>query len=184
MVNPPATSNFTQLGTFMRDDNAVPITWRGLIANSPHAINGNDTTVPVPIFTVVGQVEVTALYGVITTALGNNTAAYFRTNDGSTQNAITLATGTTLSNAIAGGVISKKAGVGTALTLTAGTSAQVAESGTAGATYFQDFVIFANSVATSNIEFVYTTSDTPTTGAITFYIRWVPITRGSQIFSI
>ena len=184
MVNPPATSTYTQLGAFMRDDNSVPITWRGLIANSPTPLTGTGSAVALPIFTVVGQVEVTALYGVITTALGNNTVAFWRTNDGSTQNAITLATGTTLTNAILGGVISKKAGVGTALTLTAGTSAQVAESGTAGATYFQDFVIVANPLATSNIEFVFTTSDPVAVGAITFYIRWVPITQGSKIFAI
>lgn len=184
MSNPPATSTYTQLGTFMRDDNAVPITWRGLIANSPHALTGTGVAVAIPIFTVVGQVEVTALYGVITTALGNNTAAYWRTNDGSTQNSITLSTGTALTSAIAGGVISKKAGVGTALTLTAGTSAQVAESATAGATYFQDFTLFANPLATSNIEFVFTTTDPAAIGAITFYVRWVPLTKGAQIFSI
>lgn len=169
---------------FLHDANHTPITWRGLITPSSKTLSGSNTTTAVPIYTVTGQVEITALYGVITTALGNNTAAYWRTNDGSTQNNITLNTGTALTNAIVGGVISKKAGVGTALTLTAGTSAQVAESATAGATYFQDFVLYANPLVTSNIEFVYTTTDTPTTGAITFYCRWVPLTSGSSVASI
>lgn len=174
----------SQTSGFQHDANHIPITWRGLITPDSKILSGNNTTVAVPIYTVSGQVEVTALYGIITTALGNNTVAFFRTNDGSTQNAITLATGTTLSSAIAGGVISKKAGVGTALTLTAGTSGQVTESATAGATYFQDFVVQANPLATTNIEFVYTTTDTPTTGALTFYIRWVPLTAGATIIPL
>lgn len=184
MANPPATSTYTQLGTFMRDDNAVPITWRGLIANSPHVLAGTGAAVAIPIFTVTGQVEVTALYGVITTALGTITASYWRTNDGSTQNSVTLSSGTTLTSAIVGAVISKKAGVGTALALSAGTSALVSESATAGATNFQDFALYANPAATSNIEFVFTTSDPAAIGAITFYIRWVPLTKGAQIFAI
>lgn len=166
---------------FLHDADHIPITWRGIITSNAKTLSANNTTAAVPIFTVVGQVEITALYGIITTALGNNTVAFWRTNDGSTQNAVTLATGTTISSAIAGGVISKKAGVATALILTAATSAQVLESATAGATYFQDFVIDANPLATSNIEFVYTTTDTPTSGAITFYIRWVPLTPASSV---
>lgn len=169
---------------FLHDADHTPITWRGIITSSPKTLNANNTTANIPIFTVTGQVEITALYGVITTALGNNTVAFWRTNDGSTQNAITVATGTTLSNAIVGGVISKKAGVGTALTLTAGTSVQVSESVTAGATNFQDFVVDANPLATSNIEFVYSTTDTPTSGAITFYIRWVPLTPASSVVAL
>lgn len=170
---------------FLHDADHQPITWRGVISASPHALTANNTTAAVPIFTVVGQVEVTGLYGVITTTLGaNNTAAYWRTNDGSTQNSITLNTGTALSAAVAGGTLSKKAGVATALTLTAGTSGQVLESGTAGATYFQDFVLQATPGVTTNIEFVYSTTDAPTSGAITFYVRWVPITQGSSIVAI
>lgn len=169
---------------FIHDANHQPITWRGIISTDPQTLSGNNTTVAVPIFTISGKVEVTALYGSITTTLGNNTAAYWRTNDGSTQNSITLNTGTSLTSAIVGGIISKKAGVGTALTLTAGTSGQVMESTTAGATYFQDFVLIANPLATTNIEFVYTTTDTPTTGAINFHIRWVPLTAASTIIPL
>lgn len=159
---------------FPKDGNSVAITYGGLITTDAQVLVGSGATVAVPIFTVTGAIEVTALYGVVTTTLGNNTAAYWRTNDGSTQNDITLSTGTTLTGAIKGAVIAKKATKGTALTLVAGTSAQVDESGS-NLPFFQPFVIQANAAATSNIEFVYTTSDTPTTGAITFYIRWAPI---------
>lgn len=162
------------LNAFPRDANSVPITYGGLITTDAQTLVGSGATVAVPIFTVAGAIEVTALYGVTTTALGNCTAAYWRTNDGSTTNNITLNTGTSLTGAIKGGVIAKKTTAGTALTLVAGTSAQVDEAGT-NLPFFQPFVIQANPLATSNIEFVYTTSDTPTTGAITFYLRWSPL---------
>lgn len=173
-----------QTAAYLHDADHQPITLGGISMLNSKTLTGSNATVPVPLFTIVGEVEITALYGHITTALGNNTVAFWRTNDGSTQNAITLATGTTLTSAIAGGVISKKAGVATALTLTAGTSGQVVESATAGAPYFQDFCIFANPLATTNIEFVYTTTDTPTTGAISFHIRWVPLTPSSTIIPL
>lgn len=169
---------------FIHDADHQPITWRGLTSLTSKTLIGNNTTTAVPLFTVVGKVEITGLYASVTTALGNNTAAFWRTNDGSTQNNITLNTGTTLTGAILGSMISKKAGVGTALTLTQSTSGQVSESATAGATYFQDFVVQDNPLATTNIEFVYTTTDTPTTGALNFHIRWVPLTAGSQIIVI
>jgi hypothetical protein len=163
------------LNNFPRDGNAVPITYNGLITTDSQILVGNAATVAVPIFTFTGAIEVTALYGVITTALGNNTAAYWRTNDGSTQNVITASSGTALTGAIAGGVIAKKALAATALSLITATSAKVDESATANTPFFQNFVLQANPLATSNIEFVYTTSDAPTTGAITFYIRWAPL---------
>lgn len=165
--------------SFPRDANSVPITYGGLISTDSQTLIGSGATVAVPLFTFTGAIEVTALYGSITTTLGNCTAAAWRTNDGSTQNDITLSTGTALTNAIKGGVIAKKTTKGTALTLIAGTSAQVDESG-ANLPFFQPFVLQANPLATSNIEFVYTTSDTPTTGAITFYLRWSPLATANN----
>lgn len=173
-----------QTAAYLHDADHTPITYGGLITSNSKTLVGNNTTVAVPLFTVVGKIEVTALYGDVTTALGNNTVAFWRTNDGSTQNPVTLATGTTITNAIKGAVISKKAGVATALTLSAGTSVIVGESATAGANYFQDFVVFDNSLATSNIEFVYTTTDTPTTGVINFHLRWAPLTQSSTVIAI
>lgn len=169
---------------FLHDANHEPLTWGGVVSISTHSLTGNNTTVAVPIFTVTGIVEVTGLYAAVGTALGNNTAAYFRTNDGSTQNSITLSTGTTISSAVSGSVIAKKAGVGTAVAYIAGTSGQVDESATAGANFFQDFVLQVNPLATTNIEFVYTTTDTPTTGSLHFNIRWTPLTPDGAITPI
>ena len=170
----------TVQNNFPKDGNSVAITYGGLITTDSQTFTGNNNTFALPIFTVTGAIEVTALYGIITTDLSSNiTAAYWRTNDASTQNAITLATGTTLSSAVDGGMISKKAGVGTALTLTAGTSGQVIENATAGAVTFQDFVILANPDATTNIEFVYTCNN-QSSGAITFYLRWAPLATANN----
>lgn len=172
-------------GSFGRDNNFIPITWAGLTTVDTQVLTGNNTTVPVPIFTVTGAIEVTALYAFVGTALGSNiTAAFWRTNDGSTQNAITLATGTTISSAISGSFLAKKAGVGTALSYVAGTSGQVNESTTAGAYFFQDFIIQANPLATTNIEFVYSTTNTPTVGSLHFNIRWVPLVPGSTVVGL
>lgn len=165
--------------SFPKDGNSVAITYGGLITTDAQILVANNTTVAVPIFTFTGAIEVTALYGIVTTALGNNTVAYWRTNDGSTQNNITLNTGTSLTGTIVGGVIAKKALVGVALSLITATSAKVDESSTS-LPFFQPFVLQANPAATSNIEFVYTTTDTPTTGAITFYIRWAPLATANN----
>lgn len=169
------------LNSFPRDGNAVPITYNGLITTSAQTFTGNNTTVAVPLFTITGAVEVTALYGVITTALGSNfTTAFWRMNDGSTQNDITASSGTTLSSGAVGGVIAKKALVATALTFVTAASAKVDESATANTPFFQNFVIQSNPAATSNVEFVYSTTNTPTSGAITFYIRWAPLATANN----
>lgn len=169
---------------FLHDANHIPIQWRGVTSSTTKTLTGNNTTTAVPIFTIQGKVEITGLYGDIATNLGNNTAAYWRTNDGSTQNNITLNTGTTLTGAVVGGIILKTATAASALTLVAGGQPKVTESGTAGAVVLQDFVINANANATSNIEFVYTTTDTPTTGSIKFYLRWVPLSSGGNVIPL
>jgi hypothetical protein len=170
-------------GSIMRDDNDSPVYYPGLTKSDVQILTGNNTTVAVPIFTVTGQIEVTALYGVVTTTLGNNTAAYFRTNDGTTQNNITLNTGVTMTGSVIGSILAKTSTASAALTIQSASSAKIGENG-AGLSNFQDFRFEANPLATSNIEFVYTTTDTPTTGAITFYIRWLPLTAGSTITSL
>ncbi len=185
MSNPTATSNPPLLGAFGRDDNYVPITYLGLTASSIKTLVGSGATVAVPIFSVTGTVMVTALYGVITTTLGNNTAAYWRLNDASAQSSITLSTGTTLTGAVTGGIIVKKDLASAALTLINASQERVSEPTTLETSYFSPFVAAQKTggVAT-NVEFVYTTSDTPTTGAITFYLAWIPLGVGSKVSTL
>lgn len=171
--------------SYWRDSNFVPITTDGLIASSAETLIGNNATVAVPIFTVTGQVEIRALWGVVTTALGSNvTAAYFRLNDATAQSDITLATGTTLSSAAAGSLLVKKGLAAAALTLLTSAQERVSEPTTLETTFYSPFVAVAKNAVTTNIEFVYSTTNTPTSGAITFYIRWLPLSSDANITSI
>lgn len=187
MANPPATSNPPLLGSFGRDDNYVPIQLTGIQASSIKTLTGNNTSgIAVPIFSITGSVQIIQLYGVITTALGtNNTAAYWRLNDSSAQSSITLSTGTTLSAAPAGSVIVKKDVASAALTLLSASQERVSEPTTLETSYFSPFVAVQKTGAVAtNIEFVYSTTDAPTTGAITFYCGWLPIGAGSRVATI
>lgn len=168
---------------FLHDADHQPITQLGLTSPDSQVLTGNNTTVAVPIFSVTGSVLVNALYGVVTTTLGaNNTAAYWRLNDQTAQVNITLNTGTTLSAAVVGGVITKKGLATAALTFIDAAAGRVSEPTTLETSFFSPFEITQKTggVAT-NIEFVYSTTDTPTSGAITFYVGWVPLTTGSSI---
>lgn len=183
MANPtPDQVVITQRGAFPRDDNSVPITQLGLATPEAVTFTGSNTTVNVPIFRITGTVLVNALYGVVTTDLGaNHTAAYFRLNDQTAQSDITLATGTTLSAIKAGSVIVKKGLAGAAITLLSNSQERVSEPTTLEAMYFSPFVAVKKTAATTDIEYTYTTTETPTTGAMTFYCSWIPISADGRV---
>lgn len=169
-------------GALPVDANAKGIPQLGLLASDAQVLTASGTTKAVPIFSVSGTVLINAIYGVVTTLLGNNTAAYWRLNDGSNQSNITLNTGTTLTGAVVGASIVKKDIATAALTLINANQERVSEPTTLETSYFSPFVVqqITGGIAT-NIEFVYTTSDTPTTGAITFFVGWMPLSSGSTI---
>lgn len=167
---------------YWRDANRVPITTDGIVSVDSQILVGNNTTVSVPLFTITGMVEVRAIWGVVTTVLGsNNTAAYFRLNDQTAQSDITLSTGTTLSAAAVGSIIVKKGLAAAAVTLLTSAQERVSEPTTLETTYFSPFVAVAKNGATTNIEFTYTTTNAPTTGAIDFYIRWLPLSQTATV---
>lgn len=170
--------------SFWRDQNSVPLTIDGIISVDSQVLIGSGVTVAVPIFSIIGAVQIQAIWGIVTTALGNNTAAAFRFNDGSAQSDITLATGTTLTGVPQNSLIVKKGLAAAAVTLLSASQERVSEPTTLETWYFSPFVLVekTGNVAT-NIEFVYTTTDTPTTGAIDFYIRWLPLTKIANVTS-
>ena len=170
----------TQLGAFPRDDNAVPITNLGLLASDTQSLTTTGT-VHVPIFTIAGTIQVNALYGVVTSDLGNCTATYWRFNDQTTQSNITVNTGTSLTNAKAGSTIVKKDLASAALTLLSASQERVSEPTTLETMYFSPFFLQAKPGALSQIEFTYTTSDDPTTGTIQFFLGWVPLSSGASV---
>lgn len=179
---PPGISN----GAFAVTQNRTPITQNGLASSDAQVLVGNNTTTAVPIFSITGSVLVNALYGVVTMALGvNNTAAYFRLNDGSAQSNITLNTGTTLSAAPVGSLLVKKDLATAALILLSSSQERVSEPTTLETFYFSPLVVQQKTGAVAtNIEFVYTTTDTPTSGAITFYLGWIPLTSTSSVVAL
>lgn len=172
--------------TYWRDANSVPVTADGVYIKDTQTLTGNNASgVAVPIFGITGTVEVRALYGVVTTALGANvTAAYWRLNDGTTQSNITVNTGTTLSAAPVGSTIVKKDVASAALTLLSSTQERVSEPTTLETWYFSHFLAVKKSTAATNIEFVYSTTDTPTAGVIDFWCRWLPLSADANIVAL
>lgn len=172
------------IGAQLRDDNDSPVALAALvISNSKNLIANNAAGTAVPIFHVTGSVQILALYGVVTTALGaNNTAAYWRLNDQTTQSNITLNTGTTLSAAPIGSIIVKKDLASAALSLQSSSQERVSEPTTAETMYFSQFVAVQKTGAIqTDIEFVYSTTDTPTSGTIQFFVQYLPIGSGSKL---
>ena len=170
--------------TYRRDGNYIPITTDGITIVDSQTLVGSGATVAVPIFSITGSVEIRAIYGVVTTTLGNNTAAYFRVNDATAQSSITLSTGTSLTSAGVGSMIVKKDLASAAVTLLTAAQERVSEPTTLETTFFSPFVVVQKNAVTTNIEFVYTTSDTPTTGALQFFVRFLPLSNGANIVAL
>ena len=173
-------------GSMLRDDNDSPVLGTGLtISNSKTLTANNAAGTAVPIFTITGAVQVLALWGVVTTTLGaNNTAAYWRLNDGSNQSNITVNTGTALSAAPAGSIIVKKDLASAALTLLSASQERVSEPTTLETLYFSPFVAIQKAATATNIDFLYSTTDTPTVGVMNFYVQYIPLGQGSKIQTV
>lgn len=169
-------------GSFFRDANHVPITTDGIPVVATQTLVASGATAATPIFDITGNVEVRALWAVVTTTLGaNQTAAFWRLNDQTAQPAITLATGTAISGAVAGSSIVKKGLAAAALVYNNNSAGRVTEPTTVETTYFSPFVITQKTAAATNIEFVYTTSDTPTSGVLQHFIRYLPLSVDANV---
>lgn len=168
--------------SYPRDANRIPITTDGLVSTTSQTLAGSNTTVVTPLFRITGTIEVRGLWGEITTDLGSNhTAAYWRLNDQTAQVAITLATGTTLSAIKAGSMIVKKGLVAAALTKIDNAAGVISEPTTLETTYFSPFLMTKKTAANTDIEYVYTTTNTPTTGVIKHFLRWLPISSDANV---
>ena len=144
--------------------------------------SGSNTTVSTAIFGITGTVRILKLWGVVTTALGNNhTAAYWRLNDQAAQLDITLNTGTALSSAAAGSTIIKAGLAAAALTLKSNAAGALLEPATAGGNEFSPFTMVKKTAAATNIEYVYTTTNTPTTGVIQFFCEFMPLSADGAV---
>lgn len=165
-------------GAFSRDANYVPITRDGVTVSKDVTFSGSNATVSTPLFTLTGAVVVYQLYGVITTTLGSqHTATHWRLNDQTTQVAISLATGTNQSANPAGSIMVRRNLASGALAPAVATAGAVTDPIAATAPdMLMPFIISQKTGGVlTQVEYVYTTTNTPTTGAATFFARWVPL---------
>jgi hypothetical protein len=138
-------------------------------------LSGNNTTVSTPLFKVTGSVKIHQLGAVVTTALGSNvTAAFWRLNDQTAQLPISLATGTTLSSAPVGSLLARISLVTVALTLKSSAAGAVLDPVAATAPdVFMPFVLTQKTGGIeTDIEFTYSTTNTPTSGALTHFMEY------------
>ena len=168
--------------SFCRDNNRVPITTDGITISSSQTLTGNNTTVVTPIFHIIGTVEIRGLWAVVTTDLGaNHTTAFWRLNDQSAQVAITAATGVDLSGIKAGSTVVKKGLVAAAAVLLNNSAGRISEPTTLETTYFSPFLAVKKTGATTDIAYSYATTDTPTTGVLQHFVRFIPVSADGTI---
>lgn len=133
----------------------------GPVSKATGAITGDPTTA---LFTIAGgEVLITAVWGVVTTSLTTNSGTYALQINPTTGDTMTLVTATDLgtTDTVAGSVIG----------LTQGT--------TAASAFLRGGRIDLNAVVTTGqIEFVGAAS---ANGAITFYVCWIPLTKGATL---
>lgn len=153
-----------------------------LISTDTQSLTANNTTANPPIFRITGSINVLQLYGVVTTNLSSNiTAASWRLNDQTAQVAITSAAGTTLSSILAGSVIMKTGLAAAALTKLDNAAGVIQEPTTLETTVPSPFVMVKKTGANTDIEFKYTTTNTPATGAIQFFLVWQPLSADAAV---
>lgn len=155
------------------------------IVTTSQTLAANNTTASTAIFGVTGMVEVTRLWLIVTTAIGSaHTAAYYRLNDQSAQVDITASSGSTLSSFAAGSGAFKRGLVATALTVINNSAGRANESTAAVSPDFSPVILTKKTAATTNIEYTYTTTNTPTTGVIKHYVEYRPLSDDGAIVAL
>lgn len=178
-------ANFTVSQDFDANNRILQNTNYGITSTQSQTLSGNNTTVSTALFGITGTVEVRALYGIVTTALGSNiTAAFWRLNDQTAQVAISLATGTTLSSAGVGAAIIRNSTVAVALkasNLTGVGAVTDPVAATAPGVCMPFILTQKTGGISTNVEFTYTTTNTPTTGVIQHFLRWLPLSLDGNV---
>jgi len=167
----------------MRDDNRM--IFSGYFSEDKDVtFVGDSATVAVPIFTITGAVRVLGIWGFVTTVFGaNHTAAHWRINDQSaTDQVITAAAGTNLNAISAGALIIKDGLAAAALTYKSSDVGSLLEPTTLQTRILSPFIVIQKKGGIqTDIEYVYTTSDSPTSGAMRFSVGFVPLSSDGDI---
>ncbi|MFA7070397.1 MAG: hypothetical protein WC144_06110 [Sulfurimonas sp.] len=132
------------------------------------------------LFTVIGSVDILAIYGVVTSGLGAGlTVAYFNLWDGASEVEITDNVGADISSLPAGSVISKLDVATAVVDVVDATNGAVSED----ATYKQfrkEFNVTAKAGATTTIRFTYTAAGVAS-GVIQFFCEYIPRSQGAKL---
>ncbi|MFA4971423.1 MAG: hypothetical protein WC683_02335 [bacterium] len=133
-------------------------------------------TIYVPVFRITGVLRILRLWGIVSTQIGaNHTAASFRLNDaGGAPKQISLLAGPDLSGKVAGTCINRKGLVTLALAVCDAAACGFTDPVYEGSTADTEFIVQQKFGVNTDIEYVYTTTDNPTTGAIQFYCEYQP----------
>lgn len=170
-------------GLVRLDANGHPL-GGGVVIDKAQTLSGSNTTVATDLFKVTGSVLITRLYAVVETVLGSNvTAAYYRTDDQTAQVSISLSTGVTLSSFAVGSMVTRKSVVSVALSADNASAAKVIDpvAATAPDVHMPFEVVQKTGGVETDIQFVYTTTNTPTSGVLRHYIEYIPLTADSRI---
>lgn len=148
-------------------------------------LTANNTTAAVPLFGVTGTVLFTKLFGIVITTLGSShITASFRLNDQTAQVAITLATGSILSSFVSGSWLGRTALAATALNIKSNAAGGIIEATTTETMVYSPFIAVKKTAAATNIEYLYTTINTPTTGAIQFFCEYQPMSADGAVSAL
>ena len=170
---------------FGRDANFVPITQLGLIATKSVTFSSTGTLV-YPLFSVTGTVLVNSLWGIVTTVLAaNHRVGAFRLNDQGAVVQITSATGPTMDSAPVGSMIIADVLLSTAASFKSSAAGAVLQPATAQTLSFSPSILTqkTGSIET-DIEYRFTSSTNPTTGAMKFYCGFIPLSDDGAIVAL
>ena len=145
--------------------------------------NVNNTTGSKTVFTVTGSVLIYAMWGEITTVISSNhTTGHLRLNDQTATIDITeAATGIALSALLAGTIIYKESLTAVALQKKDNAVGAFEEPATAGIPSMSPFVVTKKSGAATTIDYRYATTNTPSSGVITFHALWIPLSGDGNL---
>jgi hypothetical protein len=161
-----------------------PISSTGFLRRSQSAmtLNVNNTTGSIVMFTVTGSVLIRRLFGEVTTVISSaHTNGHIRTNDQSATIDLSNSTGATLS-ALAVGTMIWRAGVlATALAIDDNAVGAINDALSAGNDCFSPFIITKKNGAVTTLDYRYTTTNAPSTGAILWTADWEPLSVNGNL---
>lgn len=155
----------------------------GIFKSKDITFTANNTTASEVCFTVTGTVLIKALWGEVTTAIGSNhTAAHFRLNDQTAQISITAAAGSALSSFAVGSWVGRcGASAADVLTVKNANAGFFSEDVAFTGEFFVPFLVGKKSGALTQVEYRYSTTDAPTSGAMRVYCKYIPLSADGAL---